>query len=58
MNLLGRFTRTNYASQEDFLQNYSYTIPQGFNFVRDVMDEYARLAPDQRAMTPLHADER
>lgn len=59
MNLLGRFTRTNYASQEDFLQNYSYTIPQGFNFVLDVMDEYARLAPDQRAMiwTNEHGEE-
>ena len=50
MNLLSRFTRTDYASAEDFLRNYSYTVPAGFNFARDVIDEYARLAPDQLAL--------
>ena len=50
MNLLSRFTRADYVSGEDFLKNYRYTVPEGFNFVRDVMDEYARLAPDQIAM--------
>ena len=50
MNLLSRFTRPDYANQDDFLANYSYTAPDGFNFARDVIDEYARLAPDQTAM--------
>ena len=39
MNLLPRFTRTDYASAEDFLRNYSYTAPAGFNFARDVIDD-------------------
>ncbi len=37
MNLLSRFTKPDYLSGEDFLKNYSYTVPKGFNFVRDVM---------------------
>ena len=50
MNLLSRFTRPDYKDGEDFLANYSYTAPENFNFARDVIDEYARLAPDQVAM--------
>ena len=50
MNLLSRFTKPDYESGEDFLNNYTYTAPENFNFARDVMDEYARLAPDQTAM--------
>ena len=45
MNLLSRFTRPDYKDGEDFLANYSYTAPENFNFARDVIDEYARLAP-------------
>ena len=60
MNLLSRFTKPDYLSGEDFLKNYSYTVPKGFNFVRDVMDEYASLVPAQLAMiwTNEHGDER
>ena len=50
MQLLDRFTRLDYDSLEDFLANYDYTVPENFNFAYDVMDEYARLAPGQRAM--------
>ena len=50
MQLLDRFTRLDYDSLEDFLANYDYTVPENFNFAYDVMDEYARLAPNQRAM--------
>ena len=50
MDLLSRFTRRDYKDGEDFLANYSYTAPENFNFARDVIDEYARLAPDQVAM--------
>ena len=32
MNLLNRFTRTDYASAEDFIQNYSYTAPGVLTF--------------------------
>ena len=52
MQLLDRFTRLDYDSLEDFLANYDYTVPENFNFAYDVMDEYARLAPGQRAMIP------
>ena len=50
MNLLSRFTRPDYKDGEDFLNNYTYTAPANFNFARDVIDEDARLAPDQTAM--------
>ena len=50
MNLLSRFTKPDYTDAEDFLSHYSYTAPAGFNFARDVIDEYARLAPDPTAM--------
>ncbi len=50
MRLLERFTPADYSSLEDFYQNYTMTVPENFNFAVDVIDEYARLAPDQRAM--------
>ena len=50
MQLVDRFTRLNYDSLEDFYENYKITIPDNFNYAYDVIDEYARLAPDQRAM--------
>ena len=57
MNLLSRFTRPDYANQDDFLANYSYTAPEGFNFARDVIDEYARLAP-YRSPRPINCTKR
>lgn len=50
MKLIDRFTRADYASLADFYDNYTMTVPENFNFAIDVIDEYARLAPDQRAM--------
>ncbi len=50
MRLLSRFTREDYDSQEDFENHYRLNIPENFNFARDVVDEYARIAPMQRAM--------
>ena len=50
MRLLSRFTREDYDSQEDFEKNYTVHIPENFNFARDVVDEYARLCPEQKAM--------
>ena len=50
MQLVDRFTRLNYDSLEDFYQNYTINIPDNFNYAYDVIDEYARLSPDQRAM--------
>ena len=50
MKLIDRFTPADYSSLEDFYANYRMTIPENFNFAIDVIDEYARLAPQQRAM--------
>ena len=50
MRLIERFTPADYASLEEFYQNYTMTVPENFNFAIDVIDEYARLSPDQRAM--------
>lgn len=50
MKLIHRFTPEDYASLDDFYANYTVTVPEHFNFAIDVVDEYARLAPNQRAM--------
>lgn len=50
MRLLERYIRTDYASQEDFINNYRLYIPDNFNYAIDVMDQMAILAPEQRAM--------
>ena len=39
-----------FTSTEDFKQNYHLTIPDNFNFAYDVIDEWARLNPEKRAM--------
>ncbi len=42
--------RTEYASYEDFYENLRITVPEGFNFAFDIVDEMARLHPDKRAL--------
>ncbi len=48
--LAHRYIRTDFTSQEDFEQNYCLNIPPRFNFAYDIVDEYARISPDKRAM--------
>lgn len=50
MNLLDRFVRAEYSSYEDFSEHFKIRIPDNFNFGFDIVDEYARLAPSQRAL--------
>jgi len=50
MNLLNRFCKTEYTSYEDFYSNFSINIPENFNYGFDIVDEYARLAPNQKAL--------
>ncbi len=50
MNLLNRFCNTEFSSYEDFYSNFKIDIPENFNFGLDIVDEYARLSPDQRAL--------
>ena len=58
--LADRYIRTDFTSQEDFEQNFSLTIPESFHFAYDIIDEYARLMPDKRAMIwcDIHGNER
>jgi len=51
MNLLSKFlNRTDFADYEDFYKNAKITVPENFNFAYDVIDEYARLVPNKRAI--------
>lgn len=51
MNFLGRYlNKTDFADYDDFKANAKITVPKNFNFGFDVVDEYARLCPDKRAL--------
>lgn len=51
MNLVNRFLeRTEYADYEDFRKNGKLKVPERFNFAYDVIDEYAKLAPEKKAI--------
>ena len=51
MHLLDRYLdRTEYQSYEDFRDNCRIRIPESFNFAYDVVDEYARICPEKRAL--------
>ena len=49
--MVERFLRkTTFSSVEDYNKNLEFIIPQHFNFAYDVMDEWAKEAPDQLAL--------
>lgn len=51
MNLVDKFlNKTDFSNYEDFKNNCVLTVPEGFNFGFDVVDEYAKLCPDKRAL--------
>lgn len=51
MNLLSKFIKqTDFQSYEDFVNNFEYNQIDSFNFAYDVVDEYARLTPNKRAI--------
>ncbi len=50
MNLLNRFCSADFSSYEDFYNNFKINIPANFNFGFDIVDEYAALAPEQKAL--------
>ncbi len=58
--LADRYIRTDFTTQEEFERDFTLTIPEHFHFAYDVVDEYARLSPDKRAMIwcDLHGRER
>jgi len=49
--MLDRYlSRTLYDSYEDFVDNFSISVPDSFNFAYDVADEMARREPDRVAL--------
>ncbi len=42
--------QTIFTSQEDFKANYEINVPEKFNFGYDIIDEWARIAPEKRAL--------
>ncbi len=49
--LLNRYLpRIEFDSYEDFKENYKVNVPQDFNFGFDIVDEWARLEPDKKAL--------
>ena len=40
-------TQTHFTSEEDFRDNLHFVVPETFNFAYDVMDEWAKVAPDK-----------
>lgn len=51
MTLLERYlSRSDFASYEDFHENFRVLTPENFNFAYDVVDVYAAETPSKRAM--------
>ena len=49
--MLERFLdRVEFSSYDDFMQNFHINVPERFNFAYDVVDEWARIAPDKMAL--------
>ncbi|MBK5210853.1 MAG: AMP-binding protein [Coriobacteriia bacterium] len=42
--------RTEFDSYEDYFENFKIEMPKNFNFSYDVVDEWARVEPDKRAL--------
>lgn len=42
--------RTEFDSYEDFFENYSVNVPENFNFGYDIVDEWARIEPEKKAL--------
>ncbi|NEW83491.1 MAG: AMP-binding protein, partial [Mariniphaga sp.] len=42
--------KSSFESLEDFQKNFEIIVPEKFNFAYDVVDEYARIDPDKRAI--------
>lgn len=50
-HLLNTFCpRIDFDSYEDFAENFRIDVPENFNFAYDVVDKWARVEPDKRAL--------
>ncbi len=50
MGLIEKYCRTEYESYEDFKKNFTIKVPENFNFAYDIIDEWAKISPDKRAL--------
>lgn len=50
MNFAQRYLDTDCGSYEEMQQRLKLRIPENFNFAFDIVDEYARLCPEKRAL--------
>jgi len=51
MRLVDRFLeKSEFSDTEDFLKNFKVKVPDNFNFGYDVVDEYAKIEPDKKAL--------
>ena len=50
-SLLNRFvSQTHFDSYEDFQKNFKILVPENFNFAYDVVDTYAKISPEKKAL--------
>ncbi len=42
--------RIEFDSYEDYFENFKINVPENFNFAYDVVDEWARVEPDKKAL--------
>ncbi len=57
MELLSRYLeRTEFESYEDFKKNFRLTVPEKFDFARDIVDEWAKIEPEKRALVYCNDD--
>ena len=50
-SLIGNFVkRVDFKSYKDFYDNFEFNVPKDFNFGFEVVDEYARIDPDKKAL--------
>lgn len=50
MPLVDKYCRTDFASYEEFYEQFSVDMPEGFNFAYDVAGELARTEPNKTAL--------
>lgn len=56
MKLLNNYlSKENFESYEDFRENFEITLPEKFDFARDIVDEWAHLEPEKQAL--LYCDD-
>ncbi len=58
--LADRYLRTDFTSQEEFEQHFALQVPDQFHFAYDIIDEYARISPNKRALIwcDIHGNEK